>query len=61
MLKELGGNVHEFSENFNKEIKMEMEIIKGNESEMKNTLSEMRSTLNGINKVNFRKRIKCPI
>ena len=31
---------------------MEMEIIKRNQSEMKNTLSEMRSILNGINKVN---------
>ena len=30
---------------------MEMEIIKGNQSEM-NTLSKMRSILNGINKVN---------
>ena len=29
---------------------MEMEIIKGDQSEMKNTLSEMRSILNGINK-----------
>ena len=31
---------------------MELEIIKGNQSEIKNTLSEMRSVLNGINKVN---------
>ena len=31
-------------------IEMEMEIIKGNQSEMKNTLSEMRSIFNGINK-----------
>ena len=30
---------------------MEMEIIKGNQSEM-NTLSEMKSILNGINRVN---------
>ena len=29
---------------------METEIIKGNQSEMKNTLSEMRNILNGINK-----------
>ena len=29
---------------------MEMEIINGNQSEMKNTLSEMRSIVNGINK-----------
>ena len=39
MLNEL----HKFSENFNKEIKnikMKIEIIKGNQSEMKNTLSE---------------------
>ena len=27
-----------------------MEIIKGDQSEMKNTLSEMRSILNGMNK-----------
>ena len=32
-------------------MKMEMEIIKGNQSEMKNTLSEMKSILNGINEV----------
>ena len=54
MLNEFLGSVDEFSENFNNEIKknikMEMEIIKGNQSEMKNTLSEMRSILNGINK-----------
>ena len=29
---------------------MEMEIIKGNQSEMENTLFEMRSISNGINK-----------
>ena len=29
-----------------------MEIIKGNQLEMKNTLSDMRSILIGINKVN---------
>ena len=55
MLNELMGSVDEFSENFNKEIKnikIEMEVIKGNQSEMKNTLSEMGSILNGINKVN---------
>nr|KAF6465970.1 hypothetical protein HJG63_011313 [Rousettus aegyptiacus] len=34
---------------------MEMEIIKRNKSEMKNILSEMRSILNGINKVNKEK------
>ena len=45
MLNELFGSV----ENSNKEIKMEMEIIKGNQSEMENTLTEMRSILNGIN------------
>ena len=67
MLNELLGSVDKFSENFNKEIKtkkMEMEIIKGNQSEMKNTLSEIRIILNGINKgikkVN-KKRIKWPI
>ena len=46
MLNELLGKV----ENSNKEIKMEMEIIRGNQSEMENTLSEMRSILHGINK-----------
>ena len=43
MLNEL---LIKFSENFNKKIKnikIEMEIIKGNQSEMKNILSEMRS------------------
>ena len=30
---------------------MEMEIIKGNQSEMKNTLSEIKSILYGINRV----------
>ena len=52
MLNKVMGSVDEFSENFNKEIKnikVEMEIIKGNQSKMKNTLSEMRSMLNGIN------------
>ena len=34
---------------------MEMEIIKGNWSEMKNTLSDMRSILNEINKVSKEK------
>ena len=33
-------------------MKMEMEIIKGNQPEMKNTLSEMGSVLNGISIVN---------
>ena len=37
-------------ENSNEEINIEMEIVKGNQSEMENTLSEMRSILNGINK-----------
>ena len=55
MLNELVRSVDKFSENFNKEIKMEIEIIKGNQSEMENTLSEMRSILNGINKVNKEK------
>ena len=48
MLNEHLGSVDKFSENFNKEIKnikMEMEIIKGNQSEMKST-SEMRSKWN---------------
>ena len=55
MLNELRRSVGEFNENFNKEIrtiKMEMKIIRENQSEMKNTLSEMRSILNGINRVN---------
>ena len=54
MLHELRGSVDEFSDNFNKEIKnirMEMKIIKGNQSEMKNTLFEMKSILDGVNKV----------
>ena len=43
MLNELLGSVDKFS----KEIKnIKMEIIKGNQSEMKNTLSEVRSILN---------------
>ena len=45
MLNELLGPV----ENSRKEIKMEIKIIKGNLSEVENTLSEMRSILNGIN------------
>ena len=54
MLNKLRGSVDEFRENFNKEIKsikMEMEIIKENQSEMKNTLFEMKSILEGINRV----------
>ena len=46
MLNEIKGSVAELNKNFNKEIKnikMEMEIIKGNQFEMKNILSEMRS------------------
>ena len=43
MLNELRGGVDEFSENLNKEIK---------NKEMKNILSEMKSILNGINRVN---------
>ena len=31
--------------------KIEMEIIKGNQSEIKNSLSEMKSRLEGINRV----------
>ena len=63
MLNELLGSVDKFSENFNKEIKnikIEMEIIKGNQSEMNNTLSEMKSILEGINRVD-KKRIEPPI
>ena len=51
MLNELRRSVEELSKKFHKEVKnmkMEMEIIKGNQSEMKNTLSEMGSVLNGI-------------
>ena len=54
MLNELTGSIDEISENFNKEIKknikMEIEIIKRDQSEMKNTLSEMKSILDGINR-----------
>ena len=56
MLNELLGYVDKFCENFNKEIKMEMEMIKENQSEMKNTLPEMRSILNGINRANKKDR-----
>ena len=34
---------------------MEMKVIKRNQSELKNIISEMRSILNGINKVNKEK------
>ena len=54
MLNELRRSVGEFSENFNKEIqniKMKMEIIKGKQSEMRNTLSETKSILDGINRM----------
>ena len=51
VLSELWGSVDKFSENFNQEIKnIKMQITKGIQSEMKNTLSDMRSILNGINK-----------
>ena len=55
MLNERMGSVDEFSEN-STEIKKKHKngngIIKGNQSEMKNTLFEVRGMLNGINKVN---------
>ena len=56
MLFKHRGSVDEFSEDFNNEtkknpVKMEMQIIKGNQSEMKNTLSEIKSRLGGINRV----------
>ena len=52
ILSELRESVGEISEKFNKVlIKMEIEIIKGNQSEMMNTLSEMKSMLEGINRV----------
>ena len=44
MLNELLGSVAKFTENFNKEIKdikMEMEIIKKNQSEVKNIFSKI--------------------
>ena len=54
MLNDLLGSVDKFSENINKgrkkNIKTEMEIVKGNQFEKKNILSEMRSILNGTNK-----------
>ena len=53
MLNECRGRVDKFSENFNRDMKnkkMEMEIIKGNQSEMENTLFE-KSILEGINRV----------
>ena len=49
MLNELRGSIDELSENFN--IKMKMEILKRNQLEMKNTLSENKEILEGINRV----------
>ena len=48
MIKELRGRVDDLSKNFNKEIKTEMENIIRSQSEMKNTISEMKSTLERI-------------
>ena len=53
MLSKLRGSIDEFSENFNKEIKnikIEMEITKWSQLEMKNTWSVM-SILEGIERV----------
>ena len=41
--------LNELSENSNKEKNIKMETIKENQSEMKNTLSEMKNMLDGIN------------
>ena len=52
MFNELRGRVDELSKIFNKEIgnvKMEIENIKKNEWDMKNIITEMKNTLEGIN------------
>ena len=46
MLNECRGRVDELSENFNKE----MGNIKKNHSEIKNILTELKTTLQGINR-----------
>ena len=51
MIKELRGRVDDLSKNFNKEMKTEMENIIRSQSEMKNTISEMKSTLERINRL----------
>ena len=45
MLTKLGRRMDEHSENFNKEV----EYTKRNQSELKNTIGEMKNTLQGIN------------
>ena len=52
MLNKLRGRVEKLSENFNNDIgniKMEVENINTNQLEMKYTLTEMKTTLQGIN------------
>ena len=54
MPKELSGRADEFREIFNKGIKniqMEMETVIGSQSEMKTSISEMKSTLERITRV----------
>ena len=52
MLKELRVSIDELSENKEiKNIKTEMENIIGSPSEKKNTIPEMKSTLEGISRV----------
>ena len=52
MLKDLRGRMDDLSENINKErvsTKKDMETIEEKQLEMKNTVSEMKNTLEGIN------------
>ncbi|KAF6104390.1 hypothetical protein HJG60_011334 [Phyllostomus discolor] len=52
IVSELRGRVVELGENFNKEkgnIKVEIESLKNNQSEMKKILSKMKNILQGIN------------
>ena len=54
MLNKLRRRVDELSEDFNKEIeniKIERENIIGSQSENKNTIYEMKSTLEGVNRL----------
>ena len=51
MLNELRGRVNELCESFNKEIgniKIEIQNIKKNQSEMETAITEMKNTLKGI-------------
>ena len=45
MLTKLGNEIEELTENFNKEL----ESIINNQAELKNTMTEMKNTLGGIN------------